>query len=365
MDRAGEPVEDAADDDVDLYEVATWEERTSVDGLAVALHWIGVTGARWLTIVVAALILLTFVTQTALGVVLGDPFLSTMVVLSIVPALALAAYVWHADVTTGEPLTLLVATFLLSVLFANFAAVLNSFGSAAIFAVLGETPIGMAVFFFLIVGPVEETVKWLAIRLYAFRSDRFNAVIDGAVYGAAAGLGFATIENAIYIGRSLEDADLVETPGDSTLALFTVEPGIGVGLGLAIAGVVGLETIGVAGPMAAIRALAGPGHVLYSAIAGYYLGLAKFNPDQAGPIVIKGLLIAAVLHAAYNTGTMIVPPLLALSPLIPDLLAVVIYVIGFLTIVGYVLFRKLARYRRVYREVEAGQRPEEIAARVK
>lgn len=42
-------------------------------------------------------------------------------------------------------------------------------------------------------------MKLLAVRLYAYNDARFAAVIDGAVYGTIAGLGFATIENGIHI----------------------------------------------------------------------------------------------------------------------------------------------------------------------
>lgn len=44
---------------------------------------------------------------------------------------------------------------------------------------------------------MEESVRLLAVRLYAYNDARFAAVIDGAVCGAIAGLGFATIENGI------------------------------------------------------------------------------------------------------------------------------------------------------------------------
>ncbi|TQR22379.1 hypothetical protein C9J85_12075 [Haloferax sp. wsp5] len=131
--------------------------------------------------------------------------------------------------------------------------------------------LGQVFFFFLIVGPVEETVKLLAVRLYAYSHDSFNAVIDGAVYGAMAGLGFATIENALYITRN------------------------------ARVGFRRRRIIAAGGTITAVRALAGPGHVIYSAIAGYYLGLAKFNKENAGPIVIKGLILAALVHATYNS----------------------------------------------------------------
>lgn len=307
----------------DLYDVSTWERRSAVDTLAAWLYRVGVVGTKAFIVLLALAFLIVQFVLGGLGAV-SDPVVGTLVILSVVPAFAIAVYIWYSDVTTGEPLSLLVATFLLSVLFAMFAAIVNSVLQPA----FGALPslIGLPLFFFLVVGPVEETVKLLAVRLFAYRDVRFDAVIDGAVYGAAAGLGFATIENAIYITRGLE------------------------------AGLAGLEVIGAAGDTAAVRALAGPGHVLYSAIAGYYLGLAKFNREDAGPIVIKGLLIAAFFHALYNTLSGIVPGLLvAAATWITPAVALIGFIVIYDGIVAYFLYRKLSAYRRAYADTGIGR----------
>ena len=243
--------------------------------------------------------------------------------------LGLALYVRRTDVTSGEPLSLLVGTFLLGVLTANFAAVLNSV-TQGVFAGLGV--LGNVLFFYIVVGPVEETVKLLAVRLYAYGTDSFEAVVDGAVYGAVAGLGFATIENALYITQNL-DAPMAS------------------GLGL----------IGAGGGITAIRALAGPGHVIYSAFAGYYLGLAKFNPENRGPIIIKGLLIAALIHATYNTTVGIGSAVIGLSTGLSQLPSFLIYVLIYDGVFGFILFRKIRRYSRTYSEVHEEEDAEESA----
>ncbi|MFB6305215.1 MAG: PrsW family intramembrane metalloprotease [Haloferacaceae archaeon] len=316
--RDGErdPVAAASEDEVDLYDVATWEERTSLDGLSVALYRLLVGSAR------ALILLFAFGLLVGIGgfSAITDPRIGVLTALSAVPALALAGYVWHSDVTEGEPLTLLFATFLLGILTANFAAVLNGFAQGA-FQELGF--LGSVLFFFLVVGPVEETVKLLAVRLYAYTDTRFRAVVDGAVYGAMAGLGFAFIENALYITRNLSAANM-----DAGLGL--------IGMGSGIVG---------------IRALAGPGHVIYSAFAGYYLGLAKFNPGNRGPIVIKGLLIAAVIHALYNSTVGIGSALIGFVTGLPPILAFLVYIVVYDGVFGLLLFRKIRRYNAVYRDV--------------
>jgi len=324
MDRRRDPVQARNDEGLDLYDVVDWEQRTVLDSLAVALHQTLIYTTRAFVVLLALFILLGEVALGTLGS-LTEPWIGGLIVLSAIPALGLAAYVWRVDITTPEPLSLLVGTFLLGVLFAGFAGVLNTV-LPEILASYG-VDLTLVAFFFLIVGPVEEFVKLLAVRLYPFRDDRFDAVIDGAVYGAVAGLGFATIENAIYITRNIAAADG--------------------GQNLLLAGT-GISTV---------RALAGPGHVIYAAFAGYYLGMAKFNPDDAGPIVVKGLLIAAIIHASYNSLTLFAPDLLAGLAGTSWFGGFLLFVILFDGVFGYLLYRKLQAYRLAYKRVHDQPQP--------
>ncbi|MFW5948343.1 MAG: PrsW family intramembrane metalloprotease, partial [Halolamina sp.] len=254
-----------------------------------------------------------------------NPTVGAVALLSALPAFLLVAFVWKQDAVEKEPLDTLAITFVLAVLFASFAATVNT--------VLQEyfdvVPIvGLGLFFFVVVGPVEETVKWLAVRLHAYRRPEFDAVIDGAVYGAVAGLGFATIENMLYVVQGFLRAQ----ESGSTQA-------IGAALGTATS-----------------RALAGPGHVIYSGWAGYYLGLAKFNPENRGPIVVKGLLIAALLHGAYNSVVTYAP--MAALPW----WGYVAFVVAFDGLFFYLLYRKLARYRDSYLATADDQDDREVTS---
>ncbi|MDF9744762.1 PrsW family intramembrane metalloprotease [Natrinema salsiterrestre] len=331
MQRRRDPVERAeertGDGSTDLYDVSTWEPRSIVDLFAYTIYNAASYGFRGIVLLITIAITLSLLISPA-TLVREDPFLAVFFALSVVPAGLLAAYIWYADITTSEPLRLLVATFLLAILFATFAAVVNSVTRP----IFGAGFVGSLLFFYLIVGPVEETVKLLAVRVFAYRSTSFNAVIDGAVYGAVAGLGFAAIENAIYISRVVGEAD--------------PEAGVFV----------------TAGGIATVRALAGPGHVIYSAIAGYYLGLAKFNREYAGPIVIKGLLVAAFVHGTYNVTVGIAPGILTEVLPVGYGIAFVCYVVLYDAAIGFYLYRKISRYRRRYQtatsDVDGDSRPE-------
>lgn len=309
-----DPVQ-AFHDDRDLYGIATWESRTALDAAATGLHRVLRLGLRGLVVLVALGI---FVSQVAIGgfALLRDPALGALTGLSMLPAFALAGYVWLEDPTLKQPLSTLVVTFLLGVLLAGFAAITNTVLEPAFNAV----PLaGTALFFFLVVGPIEEFVKWLAVRLYGYETEDFQAVIDGAVLGAMAGLGFATIENALYITN-----------------VYLATTGTGQALGA--------ETLGVT----SVRSLAGPGHVIYSSFAGYYLGLAKFNPEHAGPIVVKGLVIAVFIHASYNTAVSYLPEITSFP--FPAFLGFVVVFDGAFVLL---LYRKLSTYRTAYLEATA------------
>jgi len=321
MDDERDPVESAADGDRDLYDVASWEPRTRFDRVSVRLYRLLVRAARALVVLVAVAILAAELALTGLATI-GDPVVGLFILLSVVPASGIAAYLWQADVTMREPLGTMLVTFLLGVLFAGFAAVLNSAADPLFSAI---PYVGLVLFFYLVVAPVEETVKWLAVRLYAFGQPDFDAVIDGAVYGAVAGLGFATIENALYIGGEYLEA----TQADEGVFAATFST-------------------------AAVRTFAGPGHVIYSAFAGYYLGLAKYNRDRAGPIVVKGLLIATLVHGTYNALVGIVPGLVDDVTGIGLPAAFIGFVVAYDGVLVYVLYRKIARYRTAYRETNGG-----------
>jgi RsiW-degrading membrane proteinase PrsW (M82 family) len=51
----------------------------------------------------------------------------------------------------------------------------------------------------LVVGPVEEGAKFLVARAVCFRWKEFDERIDGLVYAAAVALGFAAVENFLFL----------------------------------------------------------------------------------------------------------------------------------------------------------------------
>ena len=98
-----------------------------------------------------------------------------------------------------EPRRLVVITFVLGMVSTFPAAIIETFFMNESMDA-PEMSLGViAVNMFFVVGPVEEFSKFMAVRLYAFRSRYFEEPMDGLVYAAAASLGFASMENFFYI----------------------------------------------------------------------------------------------------------------------------------------------------------------------
>src|SRR5215207_10794760 len=121
-----------------------------------------------------------------------------------VPMFLFAAFVNWLDRYEKEPKILLGAAFFWGVIIAGGGAyILNTVFGMGIYALTGSE--GAAEFGTTsIVAPIiEEGLKGLAVLVIflMFRKE-FDSVLDGVVYGAVAAMGFAAIENVLYIYRN-------------------------------------------------------------------------------------------------------------------------------------------------------------------
>ena len=109
---------------------------------------------------------------------------------------------------------------------------------------------------------VEEGMKGLAV-LYAVRRREVDGVVDGVVYAAWAGLGFAVVEDVLYFAAALEDGT---------------------------------------GPIVfVLRGLLSPfAHPLFTAWIGMAVGLAVSRGRPVVPAALGGGVIAVVTHALWN-----------------------------------------------------------------
>ncbi len=121
-----------------------------------------------------------------------------------VPMFIFAAFVNWLDRYEKEPKLLLGAAFVWGVVIAGGGAyILNTVVGISIYSITGSA--GAADFSTTsIAAPIiEEGLKGLAVLIVflMFRKE-FDSVLDGIVYGAITAMGFAAIENVIYIYRN-------------------------------------------------------------------------------------------------------------------------------------------------------------------
>lgn len=110
---------------------------------------------------------------------------------------------------------------------------------------------------------IEEILKGL-ILWYLVSRPKFTYFVEGAVYGFAAGIGFAIVENFQYIAQSAQNAGLV----------------------LALSRVISTNLI----------------HATTSSILGITLALSRFEAGWMRRVSggLAGLLIAMIVHIGYN-----------------------------------------------------------------
>ncbi len=121
-----------------------------------------------------------------------------------VPMFLLAAFVNWLDRYEKEPKLLLGAAFLWGVIIAGGGSyVLNTVFGIGIYVLTGSE--GAAEFGTTsIIAPIiEEGLKGLAVLVvfFLFRSE-FDSILDGIVYASITAMGFAAIENVLYIYRN-------------------------------------------------------------------------------------------------------------------------------------------------------------------
>lgn len=177
--------------------------------------------------------------------------------IALTPGAAIGLFVWLKDKYDREPMKHMVISFVLGVLSA-IPAVILSITLGNLFSVNFSSLISVAFYAFITVAFAEEIAKFLVMRFYAYRQKEFNEPFDGIVYGAVISLGFAGIENILYV------AD-----GGYYVALLRMFTAV-------------------------------PAHASFGIIMGYYFGLAWQYKNRAFEYKLKGLLAAVFLHGLYD-----------------------------------------------------------------
>ena len=126
-------------------------------------------------------------------------------ILAVLPSIVLIVYVYRKDTIEKEPLSLLGKLFIGGALTIVSAIVIGAFMEAVADEILEPDTLAWLIFDnFIMTALVEEGGKYFVLKKLTWRSPAFDYVFDGIVYAVVTSLGFATLENILY----LMDGDL-------------------------------------------------------------------------------------------------------------------------------------------------------------
>ena len=196
-----------------------------------------------------------------------------VLLLAVAPVVLLMRYVYKKDKYEKEPLGMLAKAFLFGILAIPLDLMLVG--------IINSIWEGKMVFYsaFWEAGIPEELCKWLMFMYIIWRNRNFNEFFDGIVYATFIGLGFACLENVMYVFDSETLFDALEV-----------------------------------GVMRALLSV--PGHFLFGVLMGYYLAMAKFVPDQRRKYLIMSLLVPMLAHGLFDYLLMLSSEITDYAPLI-------------------------------------------------
>ena len=226
---------------------------------------------KWMLISAAVLtaIFLGTVTLLLLGLETGVMGMICGIVLALLPLPIYMLLVFWIDRLEKEPLWMLMSAFIWGATVAVFFAfILNTvFGIIAASTIAPYASMATAT----ISAPfVEELAKAFALVVfYLWQRDEFDNVLDGIIYAAMVGLGFAMTENILYYGKAFASGGL-------GVSIFT------------------FILRGVVSPFA---------HPLFTSMTGIGLGVARLA-RKGSPLKFiapfLGLCGAMLLHSLWN-----------------------------------------------------------------
>lgn len=181
-------------------------------------------------------------------------------IIAVIPAIIIITGIYLSDRHDREPFKVLFFTYVLGALM-----VIPSIIVEEILIRFNIFPSVLGAFFnaFIVAGFTEEYFKRWAILKYSYKTKFFNEKLDGIVYGVFAAMGFATIENIIYV-----------------VYRYTNNPFIGLYRGI----------------------FSVPAHAVFGITMGYYLSLARFDLDlkRKKMNMRKSLYMPLIMHGIFD-----------------------------------------------------------------
>lgn len=188
--------------------------------------------------------------------------MNIILITALLPIVVLLIFIYHKDKYDKEPIGKLLLTFFVGCMSVVPAGLMEQMLSAY----QPEHPVLGAIYDgYVVAGLSEELWKLLLLMLVIWRSRHFDEYFDGIVYATYLSLGFACVENVMYVFGSTDPMGTAFMRG----------------------------------------LLAVPAHFLFAVTMGYYLSIAKFDPEKRPSHLLKAFLFPALLHGTYDALLMV------------------------------------------------------------
>lgn len=178
-----------------------------------------------------------------------------LILISLAPVFIIAGYIYFRDKYEKEPWRVLIRALIIGVAITLPVILLERLLSLY----LPYNHMSAAAYSaFIVASFSEESLKYLGFMLFIWKSRHFNEKFDGIVYAVFISLGFALVENILYV----------------------MDGGVSVGL---------------------IRSLtAVPAHALFGILMGFYFGMAKFFPAKRTNYLLLAWSLPWLFHGFYD-----------------------------------------------------------------
>lgn len=221
-----------------------------------------------------------------------------ILLLAFIPIFVIAVYIYKRDKFNKEPLKELLKAFAAGMFSAVVVILIHEILDLS--GVDIETNVFLRAFVSAAV--IEECSKFFFFYKLFWNNPNFDERFDGIVYAVYVSLGFAFVENVLYI----------------------------------------YQDVGQAVSIARARAFfAVPAHTLFAIAMGYGAGIARFSRKRASLYLVSGLIWAILLHGIYDFLLMYSNELASVNETFSAFIVMLFYI--FVIIMWVVGFRRMKR----------------------
>lgn len=149
----------------------------------------------------------------------------SLILAAILPAIFIIVQVYRADRFEKEPVSLILKLVVGGILSTIVAMILEYIGEGILDSFLWyRDPLYNVLFYYIVVAGSEELVKYYVLKKVSYNHDAYNCMFDGIVYAVAVSLGFALLENIMYVFEAGFSVAVIRAftaiPGHASFGVF-------------------------------------------------------------------------------------------------------------------------------------------------